>query len=345
MNTHPSRPVGRMPRRNLMTAVGLLALSSFVLTACGSGVSSAPNATEASDETVTLTNCGRELAFNASPTSIAGLAPSQTELLLQLGAQDRIVGQAQADTSALPGDIADQAAGIPVVSTDAPPAREDLLAVGPDFVVSPTEYEFTAEQGFASLDQLTENGAQTYVATGGCADRRNTAEVTDLFTDITNLGAILRVPDAADELVSDGEARLDAVETAISGQAQPKVAQIYVEGNIIGVIGAGVEADIIAQAGGENVFDPSAPEFKDFFATEINPEEIIGRNPEAMVFGVSGPEQEQQIRDYLHKTFPGVSAVQNDVLIAVPQSDLYPGTLGNIDAVETIASQLYPEAF
>jgi iron complex transport system substrate-binding protein len=345
MNRPLFHPAGRSSRRNLATAVGLLALSPFVITACGSGVSSGPEATEASGETVTITNCGRVLEFDAAPGSIVGLMPSQTELLLRLGAQESIVGQAQVDTSALPDNIADHAAEIPVLSTDAPPSREDLLAVGPDFVVSPTEYEFTAEQGFASLDQLVDNGAQAYVATGGCADRRNTAEVTDLFTDITNLGDILRVPDVANELVSEAAGRLDAVETAISGQDRPTVAQLYVEGNTIGAIGAGVEADIIRRAGGENVFAPDAPEFADFFATEINPEEIIDRNPDALVFGISSPEQEQQIRDYLHKTFPNVPAVRNDVLIAVPQSDLYPGTLGNIAAVETIAAQLYPEAF
>lgn len=332
-------------RRHLATGVGLLIMAPVVLTACGSGVSSAPVATPASAETVTVTNCGRKLVFDAAPTSIAGLAPSQTELLLRIGAQDRLVGQAQVETSALSDDIAAQAAHIPVLSTDAPPAREDLLAVKPTFVVSPTEYEFTADKGFASLDQLTENGAQAYVATGGCAQRRNTAEVTDLFTDITNLGAILRVPEAADKLITDGKARLVAVQTAIERKQRPTVAQVYVEGNTIGAIGAGVEADIIRQAGGKNVFDANAPEFKDFFATQINPEEIIDRNPQAIVFGISDAKHERQVRDYLRKTFPGVPAVRNDVLIAVPQSDLYPGTLGNIEAVETIASKLYPDSF
>lgn len=345
MNSHPSRLAEQSRRRNLTTTVGMLVLAPFVFTACGSGVSAGPEDTEASSESATIINCGRELEFNAAPTSIVGLMPSQTELLLRLGAQDSIVGQAQVETSALPADVADQATDIPVLNTDAPPSREDLLAVSPDLVVSPTEYEFTAEQGFASIDQLADNGAQAYVATGGCADRRNTAEVTDVFTDITNLGEILHMSDAADELVSDAETRLDAVETTVSDQPRPTVAQIYVEGNTIGAIGAGVEADIILQAGGENVFDPDAPEFEDFFATQINPEEIIDRNPDAIVFGIASPEQEQQVRDYLHETFPDVPAVQNDVLIAVPQSDLYPGTLGNIDAVEMIASQLYPESF
>ncbi len=62
-------------------------------------------------------------------------------------------------------------------------------------------------------------------------------------------------------------------------------------------------------------------------------------------FGVSGPQHEEQTREYLRSTFPDVPAVEDDVLIAVPASDLYPGSLGNIDAVETIARELHPDAF
>ncbi|MCY9783927.1 ABC transporter substrate-binding protein [Nocardiopsis sp. EMB25] len=336
------------PRRSrpltLSTACAALAVLPLALTACGSGVTADSADTGDSGQTVTVTNCGRELSFDTTPSSVVGLMPSQTELLIRLGAGDSIVGQAQTEVSALPDDIADEAADIPVLSADAPPAREDLLAVTPDFVASPTEYEFTAEQGFASIEQLNENGAQAYVATGGCADRRNTAQVTDVLTDIADLGAILGVPDAAEELTQDVEERLAAVEDAIGDSARPTVAQVYVEGDSLSAIGAGIEADIIETAGGDNVFDPDAPEFADFFAAQINPEEIISRAPEAIVFGVSGAEHEERTREYLRGTFPDVPAVEDDLLIAVPASDLYPGALGNVDAVETIAQRLYPDA-
>ncbi|WP_435299087.1 ABC transporter substrate-binding protein [Timonella sp. A28] len=342
MNTPQPHKRAHARRRNL-TALSMLALTPLVLTACGEAVATKEKAEATHD--VTITNCGRELQFDAVPSAVVGLMPSQTELLLRLGVRENLVGQAQVETSALPDDIAGQATDIPVLSTNMPPVREDLLAVSPDFVVSPTEYEFTAEQGYASIQQLSDNGAQAYVATGGCADRRSTAEVADVFTDITNLGEILNASNEAGKLVQDAQARLDAVRTAIAGEKQPTVAQIYVDGKTIGAIGAGVEADIIRQAGGENVFDPNAPEFAAFFAAEINPEEIIARNPDAIIFGVSSPEQEQQIRDYVTKTFPKVAAVKDNKLIAVPQSDLYPGTLGNVEAVELIAQQLYPTAF
>ncbi len=336
----------RRPRgRRGGTALAALAFAPVALSACGGGVTSDAADETATGRTVTVTNCGRELRFDSAPESVVGMMPSQTELLIRLGVADSLVGQAQTDTSALPEDIADQAEGVPVLSTDTPPAREDLLAAEPDLVVSPTEYEFTAEQGFASIEQLGDNGARAYVATGGCADRRNTAEVTDVLTDIANLGEILRVPGAADDLAQAGRDRLAAVQAAVRDRPRPSVAQVYVEVNSLGAIGAGVEADIIEQAGGENVFDPDAPEFADFFAAEINPEEIVSRNPDAIVFGVASPGQEERTRAYLRETFPDVPAVQDDLLIAVPQSDLYPGTLGNIDAVETIAGRLYPEAF
>ncbi|WP_017594213.1 ABC transporter substrate-binding protein [Nocardiopsis potens] len=341
----PSAPSGRPRRRRPSPVLAAAAALPLALSACGTGVSGAPAADGGSGEAVSVTNCGRELSFDAAPTGVVGMMPSQTELLVRLGALDSLVGQAQTDVSPLPDDIADRAADVPVLSTDAPPAREDLLAAAPDLVVSPTEYEFTAEQGFASIEQLKENGAQAYVATGGCLDRRNGAEVTDVLTDIDNLGAILRTPDTAEELSQDAEERLAAVEAAIGDAARPAVAQVYVDGNTLQAIGAGIEADIIATAGGENVFDPDAPEFADFFAAEITPEEIIDRDPEAIVFSVSGPESEKHTRDYLEETFPDVAAVRDGRLIAVPKSDLFPGTLGNIDAVEQIARELYPDAF
>lgn len=344
MNYLPSG--SRRVRKGLTSGVGLLLIAPFLLTACGTSVTpTGSGVSEGTSETVTFTNCGRELTFEQPPIRVVGMMPSQTDLLLRLGAQDTLVGQAQVSTSELPGDVAGRAADIPVLSTDTPPAREDLLAVSPDLVVSPTEYEFTAEQGYASIEQLAENGAQAYVATGGCADRRSNAQVTDLFTDIANLGQILGVTDAADALADNAQNRLHAVEEAISGEEPVSVAQVWVEGNLLGVIGAGIEYDIIRTAGGENVFDPDAPEFADFFSAEINPEEIINRNPQAIVFGTTSDEQEQQVLAYLRATFPGVTAVRNDLLIGVPQSDFYPGTIGNVEAVETIAERFYPDAF
>jgi iron complex transport system substrate-binding protein len=232
-----------------------------------------------------------------------------------------------------------------VLSEDAPPSREVLLDAGPDFVYAPTDYEFTAEQGFASHDQLAEAGVDAYTATGGCPDRRMEGTVSDLFTDLANLGTLFEVEDAAEALAIEAEATLQDVHSRTEGHEPPTVAQVYVEGDALTAIGAGIEYDIIRQAGGENVFGPDDPEFADFFAAQINPEALAAANPEVIVFAVNGAEHEAATRDYLQRTVPEVSAVANDRLVVISSSDVYPGSLGNIDAVRAVAVGLYPEVF
>lgn len=326
------------------TAAAAAALGALIaLGACGSDVADAGGGS--ADAALTVENCGREITVDGVPEAVVGLSPTQTELLLRLGLADRVVGQAQTATAPLSEDLAPLAADIPVISEDAPPAREALLDVEPDFVYSPTDYEFTAEQGFASREQLAEAGVAAYTATGGCPERRMEGTVDDLFTDLENLGRIFDVEDEAAALAEEARAVLDDVEARIAGLERPTVAQVYVEGGALTAIGAGIEYDMIARAGGENVFGPEDPEFASFFAAQINPEALAAADPEVIVFAAADAEHEQATRDYLARTLPEASAVADDRIVVVSGSDVYPGSLGNIDAVRAIAAGLHPEAF
>ncbi len=333
----------RVLTRNLMAttaAAGMIVLLSGCGTAVGATGDSASSA-----ERVTLENCGRSLKFSGVPQAAVGLSPSQTELMLRLGLGDRVVGQAQVGTADLPADVAAEAKGIPVLSDSAPPTREILLSAEPDFVYSPTGYEFTAEQGFASIAQLEQAGVMAYTATGGCLERRNSGTVDDIFTDIENLGLIFDVPEAAKALIDQGRADLDGVHAAVAEETHLSVAQLYVDGTSLFAIGAGVEYDMIALAGGENVYSPDDAAFSDFFAASISAESLAAKNPEAIVFAVSTKKQATETEDYLRITFPNLSAVENNRLISISAADVFPGTLGNIRVVQQLAAKLYPTAF
>lgn len=326
-------------------AVASLSAGVLLLTACGTAVTPAGADAGTAGEAVVIENCGREVAIEAAPEAVVGMHPSQTELLVRLGLAERLVGQAQAEAQQLPADIAPQVADVPAIGGVMPPSREDLLAVGPDFVYSPTTYEFTAEQGFASIEQLETAGAAVYVATGGCADRRMTGEVADLFTDLRNLGEIFAVQDAAEELISDSEAELAEVADAVEGVEKLRVAQVYVEGTTLSAIGAGVEYDILRRAGADNVYTPEQAAFADFFAASITPESLAAEQPDALVFSVYDEAHEEATRDYLTATFPDMPAVREGRLIAISGADVFPGTLGNVHVVRQIAEALYPDAF
>jgi iron complex transport system substrate-binding protein len=332
------------PSRARLRSAATLAAGALLLAGCGSSVTPAPGAS-APGEAVTVENCGRQVVTDGVPTAAVGMHPAQTELLLRLGLADRLAGQAQATAQSLPDDVAPLAEDVPVIGDVMPPSREDLLAVEPDFVYSPTTYEFTAEQGFASIEQLEQAGSAVYVATGGCADRRMTGEVTDLFADLENVGEIFGVQDEATDLVAESQAELDAVAAAVADVEPLRVAQVYVEGTTLQAIGAGVEHDILSRAGAENVYGPDDPAFAEFFAATISPESLAAEEPEALVFSVYDDEHEAATREYLASTFPDMPAVREDRLIAVSSADVFPGTLGNISIVREIAEQLYPDAF
>lgn len=333
-----------LPDARPRPAAAVLAAAVLLLTGCGTGVSD-PTDVPATAAAVDLENCGRQVRIQGAPTAIVGMHPAQTELLLRLGLADRMAGQAQAAAQALPEDVAPLAADIPVLGDVAPPSREELLAVGPDFVYSPTTYEFSAEQGFASLDQLEQSGAAVYVATGGCAERRMSGEVTDLFDDLTALGEIFGVQDEAEELIAEGQADLEAVAEATADVAPLRVAQVYYEGGTLQAIGAGIEHDILRSAGAETVHSPDQEAFSEFFAATLSPESLAAEAPDAIVFAAYDEEHEAATREYLTTTFPDLPAVAEGRLIAVSTADMFPGTLGNISAVEQIAAQLYPEQF
>ncbi|WP_026875997.1 ABC transporter substrate-binding protein [Jiangella gansuensis] len=319
---------------------------ALTLAGCGTSVTeSAPAADGDAAEATTIQNCGRDVTITGTPSAVVGLSPSQTELLLRLGLSDRMVGQAQVGTKTLPDDVAELATDIPVLGDATPPSREELLGAEPDFVFSPTTYEFTAEQGFASIEQLEQAGVAAYVATGGCFDRRMEGTVDDLFVDLRNLGQIFGAEDEAEALVEQAQAELDEVAAAIDGRQRPRVAQVYVEGSTLTAIGAGVEYDMLRLAGADNVFGPDDPAFADFFAAQISPETLAAEAPDALVFAAADDAQEQATREYLTTTFPDLPAVRDGRLIAISSADTFPGTLGNVSVVRQVAEQLYPDAF
>ncbi|MFF5793573.1 ATP-binding cassette domain-containing protein [Paeniglutamicibacter sp. NPDC012692] len=332
----------RMNNRNLLLASGLL-LGGTLLAGCGQAVS-ATAPTESAGAAKTIENCGRTLTFNAVPQRAVAMTPGQSEMLVRLGQADKVVAEAQSKGRALTPELADLGTATQL-SEQGPPSREVLLGVTPDLVYSPTGYEFTAEQGFAGIDQLKAAGAQAYIATAGCPERRSSAEVTDLLTDIENMGAVFGVDGQASTLAGEARGTLDGVTQRVSGLAKPTVAELFVEGNTIAAIGAGIEYNMIEVAGGENVFSPDDKAFAQFFSSVISPETLVAKNPEVIVFTTIDKAHEQATRDFLRTRFPQLDAVKNNRLVAIDSDDVMPGTWGNLRAVEQIAAGLHPDAF
>jgi iron complex transport system substrate-binding protein len=323
--------------------LGTLVLGGTLLAGCGQAVT--PAATELPGKAAeTIQNCGRTLSFAAVPQRAVAMTPGQSELMVKLGLADKVVAEAQTKGGELVPEL--KAGGtVKQLSEQMPPSREVLLGVSPDFVYSPTGYEFTAEQGFASIEQLKQAGAESYIATAGCMERRSSAEVKDLLTDIENIGSVFGAGERAKAVRGEAAESLSRVEKAVAGKGQPSVVELFVEGNTMAAIGAGIEYDMIRTAGGKNVFNPSDPAFAKFFSAVISPETLVQKDPEVIVFTTLDTAHEDATRAFLQEKFPEVAAVKNGRMVAIDSDDVMPGTWGNIRAVEQIAKALHPDAF
>lgn len=340
----PTRSRRRTPGPALaaVLAVGLLATGCGTVTPADAGGAEDAADGDGASYPVTGTTCGREISVPAAPQRVVSLHPSITELLIQLGVGDRVVAQAQDALGEPSPELAEQVDAIPSLSSDSPPDKETLVSQTPDLVLSGTEYEFNTEMGFAGYDDLADLGAVTYVATGGCADRRTAGTVEDAFADVAFLGEVFGVEERAAELEEQARAALAEVAASFEGEAPVRAAQVYVEAGKVYAIGGAIEVDVLRLAGGENVWDSGDGLFADFFAAEVGPEAVLAEDPEAFVFAVNSPEHEQETIDYLTSTFPESRAVRDGRLVAVDNTFIQPGTLAAVEGVRDVAAGLHP---
>jgi iron complex transport system substrate-binding protein len=347
----------------------LLVVVAVVTSACGSNGDTtadterdqAPDTDDASGPTsypLTITNRGEEYTFEEPPSRVVvmnGGSYAEVSSLLALGVGDRVVANAQELLLSDRPELAEQAAELPTGDVDLGEMgdipREAMLGLRPDFVLSTWGGGFSAENGFATRDELRQAGANTYVPEAYCAGDGSIDDdqtVEDSYELLRDLGRIFDVGDRAEELIADAEQRIAAVEQAVAGR-EPKRVLFMIPGMDMGGefssvgAGGGVWTDIIERAGGDNVFAEDGG--GEVFA---NPgrEQMAAADVEGLV-----------TKTWQHDEWAGARATANDLLDRFPEwpaseeqryvvlaESIYLGP-SNALAVEEIARMLHPEAF
>ncbi|WP_418277352.1 putative F420-0 ABC transporter substrate-binding protein [Isoptericola jiangsuensis] len=270
-----------LPARTL-AAVGALAATA-VLAACSAdtpAAGSAPSgAASGTTYPLTLDNCGAEVTFESAPQRVVTVKSSTAETLLALGLGDRIVGAAFLDGE-VPGWLTDDAAGTAVAEpfSDEVPGTEATLELEPDLVYAGWESNVSAD-GIGDRETLTSLGVNTYVAPAACKDPAYMPDPLTfdaVFDEITEVGTVFDVPDAAADLVADQRALLNDVTADDRGLS----ALWYSSGSDIPYVGAGIGAPqmILDAVGLQNV----AADVEDTW-TSMSWEEVVDADPDVIV--------------------------------------------------------------
>jgi iron complex transport system substrate-binding protein len=263
---------------------------------------------------------GKQVTLATAPRRIVSVAPSATEIVFALGAEDRLV--AVDDFSDFPA----AARALPKVGgTRTSPER--IIAHRPDLILAVT-------QG---------NLAPGLEAQGQAVIVFDASDIDGVYRNIELVGRVVGREKAAEELVARMRARIDAVAAKTKGiTAKPRVlhevdatdpARIFVAGpnNFID--------SMITVAGGVNVAANAQRKFP-----QLSAEEIVRADPQVIVLGDAkyGTSVEQV------KARPGwqvIDAVRSGRILPIdPDIVSRPGPR-LADGVEEYAKLLHPSVF
>lgn len=319
--------------RNLPALAAGLAL---LLGACAGApaaddaASAAPSSSSVSGFPVTVSSCGTETTLEAPPERVVTIKSSATEMVIALGAGDRLVGTAFSD-GPLPEGVP-----APPVLAEQNPSRESVLDLAPDLVYAGWESNLSND-GAGERAGYEELGVSTFVSPSACQDPQYQPDplgFEDVFAEIEQVGRMLGTPEEAEALVAEQRAALEAVEPVGEGLT----AVWYSSGSDTPFVGAGIGAPqmIMAAAGLENI----AADVRDTW-TSLSWEAVADRDPDVVVLVDSAWNTAEHKIEVLESNpvTAALPAVQEQRFLVVPFAATEAG-VRNVSAVEQLTAQL-----
>ncbi|QHC26290.1 ABC transporter substrate-binding protein [Streptomyces sp. GS7] len=354
-------------RSRVWGGTAVVVLGGLLAAGCGGGVKDASGGgTGKAGESasggypVSVADCmGAKTTFSEAPKKIVTSNASSLELLLRLGAGDKVIGTGfPPGKGTLPGALDAQAQKVDVLGRSVIP-KEKLLGSGADLYIDtfaamggmggggmgdvPTEEEFKA----AGIRHI-------YLKSTACA-ARSKSPVTDLSAveaDITSLGAVTGTSAKAKELVAGMKEKVGAVQKAVGGTEESKRPTYFFFDYEAGtkqptvICNRQVANAVITLAGARNVFADCDGDRK-----QVGWEDVIAKNPDWIQLGVRNRGSEaankkafDEAQQWL-ETNPatkGLKAVQEGHFLRIGSEQTTIAGVGNADTVEAIAKTLYP---
>ncbi len=270
---------------------------------------------------------GREILVREKPQQIISLAPSLTQTVFALGAEDRLVGRTRFCLWP-PEAVAIKSIGGPAV-----PEIESIMALKPDLILATT---LTPIEVVRQIEAL---GVPIAIF------KQEGVEGT--FSDMQVIGRLTGTAAQADAAIQKLEKRRrDLAEKVDAIGMRPRTLLLYgVDGLYSAKVGT-FPSDMIELAGGDNVVKTTASDWP-----QLSMESIIEWNPEVILvtLRISGEENklvDNVIAGWKEDTrWTTVSAVINQRIYILDDTLMsVPGPL-MIETAESIAKVIHPELF
>ena len=314
----------------LACAVLVLALSMRD----GRGTQAAEPITEGITYT-TADSEGRPTEFTLphTPERVLVSYPGATELLIDLGLSDRIIGTV-APYGAEPPTYRDAYAALPILSAPYVPSREEVVALRPDLIIG-WSHHFTPE-ALGDVYAYFDRGVGAYIVPATVRKGHPTLEET-VYPFIADMGHIFGVEERAKNYTIALQSRAAAVAERTEARGQRFSAMILqAHGtSLYSMYGpAYIIDDIARKAGADNIVDRQM--------RSVGPERVLGFAPDVIIYvnpkDISAEEARAELRS--DPNLQNMKAVRENHIIVVNFSDVNNGNGRCITALEDIAEGL-----
>ena len=330
---------GRILRRfaNALKILPFLACAVLVLALSvrdGRGTQAAEQVTDGISYT-TSDSEGRPTAFTLAhtPERVLVSYPGATELLIDLGLSDRIIGTI-APYGAEPPAYADAYAALPILSAPYVPSREEVVVLRPDLIIG-WSHHFTPE-ALGDVYSYFDRSIGAYIVPATVRRGVPTLEGT-VYPLIADMGHIFGVEERAAAYTRELEGRVAAVAARTQARGQHYTAMILqAHGNsLYSMYGPTYIIDDIARkAGADNIVDRQM--------RSVGPERVLGFAPDVIIYVNPKDSTEEEARAELRAdpNLQNMKAVRENRIIIVNFSDVNNGNGRCITALEDIAAGL-----
>ncbi|WP_240201772.1 ABC transporter substrate-binding protein [Pseudomonas sp. PDNC002] len=262
-------------------------------------------------------NCARTWHLDHPPQRILALNQHAADLLLALGAGERLVGVAYIDDDL---DVASgRYRGVPLLSRQYPSA-EAVYAQRPDLVVAGFASAFRL--GNLSREELAGHGVASYLLDAGCVARQD-----DLFAgveqDLKTLGDLLGEQGRAQALIHQQRAELAEARRLFAHNKPLDVFYLDSASNGLESQGRrGVVTQLLHAAGAHNLFEDV-----DLGSFTANAEQLLARDPDVILLADALWSTAEQKMKTLRAdpVLSRLRAVREGRFAALPFTHLFPG--------------------
>lgn len=256
-----------------------------------------------------------EMTLESEPKRIVSCAPNMTELIFQLGAEDRLVGRSDFC------DYPDSVSSIESIGAIDSPSIETIIEMDPDLVLASSI--FTED----TYNQLTGLGIKVIVI----HEEYDVEGVSDM---IMSVGEILNCNEKASELTEEMNSLIADVQASVEGLEKPTVyyAVSFGEYGDYTVGGDTYLHQLIEAAGGENIA-------KDVVGWSYSVEALVEADPDIILVN-------QYLLDIFLTTAPysDLTAVKEGSVYGIDSNLLERQGFRNAQGILMLSELFHPEA-